>query len=737
MNANSLSKRRMGITLRTALLSWMVSIVTLTIFVIVIIPQQKQNFLENLESKAQSVIVLLGAEVASAAVNGDYSSIVPKCEEIVQGDESLHFLVIAKNDGFALLHQRSGWTMETNTAAQWRPRKLEQISEIREMAMANGRVFYYAQPFGYTGIQWGWIHMGLSLEGYNRSVATVYWRTGILAIVCIILSLLASLVYAKHLLKPILNLRTIVEKVAGGDLRARARIESNDELGSLAQSVNIMTETLLRRDEILQSVRYAAQQFLSTPNWRDVINGVLAKLGQASAVSRIRIFEKHNDAKNGIILDPRFVWQSPNLDSTASNDEQWSGLNLNSYGLEAWDERFRKNDIASVRVSELEPKIRALFEVSGAMSFLIFPIMVEGDWWGLLSLVECNYEREWTEAERDSIRAAVDMLGAAIVRQQIQDALIEAKENLELRVNERTRQLQVQVVAQERARKELADTQIQLMEISRRAGMAEIATGVLHNVGNVLNSVNVSATLIHDRIRNSKIASLTRLSELLQEQETNIGTFLTQDPRGQRVPSLIKNLADYFQKEQDALIRELDLLVKNVNHIKDIVSMQQSYAKVAGVLDLLPMSQIVDDALQLNDAALKRHGIEIYRDYKEVPPVFVDKHKVLQILINIIRNAKYAMDARVEPYVKRLDIHIGMKSDNMIAIYVKDNGIGIPPENLTRIFSHGFTTRKDGHGFGLHMGALAAKELGGSLTALSEGHNMGATFVLALPIQSK
>ena len=66
-------------------------------------------------------------------------------------------------------------------------------------------------------------------------------------------------------------------------------------------------------------------------------------------------------------------------------------------------------------------------------------------------------------------------------------------------------------------------------------------------------------------------------------------------------------------------------------------------------------------------------------------------------------------------------------------IAVIDTGIGISPENLTRIFAHGFTTRKDGHGFGLHSGALAAKELGGKLSVESAGLGQGASFVLDLP----
>jgi len=116
-----------------------------------------------------------------------------------------------------------------------------------------------------------------------------------------------------------------------------------------------------------------------------------------------------------------------------------------------------------------------------------------------------------------------------------------------------------------------------------------------------------------------------------------------------------------------------------------------------------------------------------------VPPISVEKHKVLQILINVLRNAKYACDDS-ERNEKKITVRISGR-DGRVSISVADNGIGIPPENLTRIFNHGFTTRKEGHGFGVHSGANAAREMGGSLSAVSEGTGHGATFTLELPVQ--
>lgn len=161
--------------------------------------------------------------------------------------------------------------------------------------------------------------------------------------------------------------------------------------------------------------------------------------------------------------------------------------------------------------------------------------------------------------------------------------------------------------------------------------------------------------------------------------------------------------------------------------------MQQNYAKVSGAYENLDPAELVEDALRLNVAAFERHHIELVREFEENnPKVCVDRHKFLQILINLLRNAKHAMED-VSERERRMVIRVGMASPDRVKIVVSDNGIGIPPENLTKIFNHGFTTKKDGHGFGLHSGANAAKEMGGSLTAHSEGPGQGAEFSLELP----
>jgi PAS domain S-box-containing protein len=286
------------------------------------------------------------------------------------------------------------------------------------------------------------------------------------------------------------------------------------------------------------------------------------------------------------------------------------------------------------------------------------------------------------------------------------------------------------------AEEELARMHKDLLEVSRQAGMAEVATGVLHNVGNVLNSVNVSASLITERISKSRVAHLSNVSATLKANSSDLAGFLTTNPKGQKLPGFIETLAERLSVEQAEVLREVEGLAKNITHIKEIVAMQQSYAKISGVVESLSPAELVEDALELNSGAFERHKIEVVREFAPTPRILVDKHKVLQILINVIRNAKYAVSetSRLEKHVSVQVGVTGYNGDRRVQIAVCDNGVGIAPENLARIFAHGFTTKRDGHGFGLHSAAVAAQELGGSLIAHSDGPNQGATFTLELPI---
>jgi PAS domain S-box-containing protein len=287
------------------------------------------------------------------------------------------------------------------------------------------------------------------------------------------------------------------------------------------------------------------------------------------------------------------------------------------------------------------------------------------------------------------------------------------------------------ITARKESEEELERVHKQLMIASRQAGMAEVATNVLHNVGNILNSVNISASLVTERVKQSKAPGVSRLAALLQEKGLGVSHFLANDERGRRIPEYLTSLGEQLTADQKMALEELASLRDNLEHIKDTVAMQQSYAKLCGVTETVSVADLVEDSLRLNAGAFVRHGVTLRREFGEVPPITVDKHKVLQILVNLVRNAKYACDES-----GRSDKLLTLRIEGApggVRICVIDNGVGIPAENMSRLFTHGFTTRVDGHGFGLHSGALAAQELGGTLHVTSDGPGLGATFILELP----
>ena len=729
-----LKNRTKGITMRMAILSWLVGLLTLLIFVVITVPQQKNIFLQNLESKSNSVAASLHDAAAGAAVNEDYASVVTAAQTMLAGDPALEFLVVTKNEGIALIIEKNSWRMEPGGNQYWQPEKRSVVAKIATVPLEAGRVFYYAQPFDYSGIQWGWIHVGLSLSDYDKNVQSLYYHTLVLALVCMVISFLISLWYTKRLLSPILLLRHVVQRIADGDLSLRANVIRKDELGSLATSVNVMTDAIVQRNKILESVRFAAEKLVRSDRWEDVIPLILARIGDALDVSRTCIFQNYKDDSGQQFCSLRHEWTAQGISAELHN-QQFQKIYYDQ-GLENEGALLSQNKIISGLYSGMSAAVRAVLDPLNIRSFAVIPIYVANVWWGFIGLADCLRDRVWSDAENDSLRACSEMFGATVARQSIQDALLEAKNTLENRVLERTSELNDQVIAKEQAFKELAAAQSKLLEVSRAAGMAEVATGVLHNVGNVLNSINVSCTLITDQLQQSRVGNISKLADMMNAPEGGLAHFLTEDPWGRQIPQYLATLAPAIEEERQLLLRETSSLQERVDHIKEIVAMQQSYGRVSGVQENITPERLMEDALTLSIGALTRHAITVQRQYEPVPSINVDKHKVLQILLNLINNAKYACTESGRSD-KSITLRVLSPGHNRVQLQVEDNGVGILPEDMSSIFRHGFTTRQSGHGFGLHSGALATRELGGILTFHSDGPGAGAVFTLELPRQAK
>jgi signal transduction histidine kinase len=346
-------------------------------------------------------------------------------------------------------------------------------------------------------------------------------------------------------------------------------------------------------------------------------------------------------------------------------------------------------------------------------------------WWDLRRLL-------WLLAGVSTLALAC-VAWANMLRRTVAQRTADLRAEVEQRRRTAT-SLEQEIVERKRMQAQVEKTHGQLVEASRLAGKAEVASSVLHNVGNVLNSVNVSAALLAAKLKTSKAPKVARIADLLEPRQEDLTQFVATDPKGRMLPGYVRDLAKYIREEENAASAELDSLVNNVEHIKEIVAMQQSQAKLVAVTEIVSPLDLIEDALRFAMDSLTRQDVQVVREFApNLPAITTDRHKAIQILVNLLRNAKQAcLETKRASMVLTLR---AVRADDRIRITIIDNGIGISAENLTRIFNFGFTTRPNGHGFGLHSSALAAKEMGGGLTASSDGQGKGAAFTLELPLQ--
>ncbi len=269
------------------------------------------------------------------------------------------------------------------------------------------------------------------------------------------------------------------------------------------------------------------------------------------------------------------------------------------------------------------------------------------------------------------------------------------------------------------------------------AGKAEIATDVLHNVGNALNSINVSVNLCANSVRELKVQSLSRAVNLLKQNEATLASFMTEDERGRVLPDYLAELSGALLQQRDKLAGEIELLTKHLEHINAVVATQQKYATLCNVTEEVSLPELVTDVEELLGGSFTRHGIEIVHKFVDTPTVWTDRQKLLQVLLNVVKNAKDSVKMAHTDRVGTIVIRLGRRNDNRAFIEISDDGVGIAQENLVKIFSHGFSTKGEGRGFGLHSCGNIMQELGGSIQAHSDGPSRGATFTLELPLKTR
>lgn len=524
---------------------------------------------------------------------------------------------------------------------------------------------------------------GASLNEANKQI---HFSTIIILAIALQIGVLLAIRITADIVNPIHGLMSAAEAVAQGDLNAEVIVSSNDEIGQLGQSFNAMVDDL--RKAAIKELDFLNE--LQDLN-QDLENRVDERTKDLEQ-SEIRIRAILDNIGEGIIvLDERGMIESLN----PAAEKIFELKADDAIGLNA---TLLITDNVLDELAELDQyddETHGVFKSSNNQQ----PIEYQG--------LRSNGETFPLELVVSAMNVGDKRLRVCIMRD---------------------------VTARKETETSLANAQNQLVDAAHKSGMADMATGVLHNIGNILNSVNLSGEEIKRISSASKIGGLIKANDLLQSQE-NMGEFLANDPRGQKLPAYYIKMGKVLNDEIDEIKNESIELIKKTTMMKEVISTQQAYAKSGFHSEQLNLSQLIEDALKIQEASLKKWGVKLDKKIADIPNCTGQKSKLLQVITNLVKNAKEAMndnDQYNRP--KELLIETGMVNDNAVYLAVKDNGCGISKEQLTKIFNHGFTTKESGHGFGLHTCANAMTEMKGALKVDSEGVQKGATFTVTIPV---
>jgi PAS domain S-box-containing protein len=560
----------------------------------------------------------------------------------------------------------------------------------------------------------GTVYIQLDL---SEARARLGMKAGVIALVLVVCSLLAytvSLRLQAVISGPILSLANVAKAVSEKkDYSTRASKQSNDEVGLLIDAFNAMLEQIQQSDSDLREARDKLEIRVRTRT---------AELTDANQQLMIEMDER---AKVEQQVRQQNEYLNTVLESLDASHRIMEGI-INAIPVRVfWKDKnlayLGCNAIFARDAGFTDPK-----DIVGKDDYQM-------GWRDQAELYRSN-DRQVMESGRPKLLAEEPQTtpeGNSITLLTSKVPLHDSKGEIIGVIG-----TYMDITERKRAEAELKAAQEKIIESAHKAGMAEVAADVLHNVGNVLNSINVAAGFIQDKLSNSKVASLKKVVDTLCQHTGDLEAFLTRDERGKHVPLYLEEAAKLLVRENADMAEKLLSLTRNVEHIKQIIKAQQRYARAGGVEGFVNINDIVSDAVEINTGGLTRHRVDLKLDLAELPAICLDKQRVLQILVNLISNAKYAL-SEIQEHDRRMTIRSYTHGPDKVRIDVEDNGAGIPRENMAKIFRHGFTTREGGDGFGLHSSALAAKEMGGDLVAHSDGPRCGAVFTLELPLKMK
>lgn len=556
--------------------------------------------------------------------------------------------------------------------------QLEQLPEIVHLQF----------PIERSGKPVARVVVGLSKQRLEAEARAAAWQQSALnGLIIVFLSVCLYLVFRHHALRPIHALAQGSQRVAGGDLKTPVKLYSSDELGHLSTAFNDMmqrlAQTLGEKDQALNSLHElnksledrVAQRTMELERSETRMRAIFESMGEGILTLNAQGYVvSMNPAAERI-----FGVQSPLWENTHSvlllADVHTDGLAL----LQSYDEAANSPFQVSSGSASIEYRGRRFNGQEFPMEMVVTPMQLGNEYLRVCILRDITRRKE-----------------------------IEAR---------------------------LDAAQQQLVDAAHKSGMAQVAIGVLHNVGNILNSVMLSGEEIARMAKNSKVQGLNKANELLRSHAHDLGNFLTADEKGKMLPQYYEKIGLVLNDEAKSIGGEAAKLNEKLMMIKDVIATQQAYARADGYEERLNVVSVIEDALHVQEASLRKQGINVCKNFNDTPLCIVHKSKLLQVLTNIIQNAREAVAENEQiNRIQEITIETSYTGSGSVFVKIADNGCGIPHENLQRIFNYGFTTKENGHGFGLHTSALAMTEMGGELQAHSEGPGCGAVFTLKVRV---
>jgi len=680
-------KIRISLGYKFVLLVVTILAITLSTTTGVVIHAQNKIFEDQLTEKGKLLGYFVSLISPEAIFTSDFFMLDNFMKDISQQNDTIYGVIFDPND--------NNITNYLNKSNPYIEDAITTVGENTKSVLAhlqqNTSIIHMRFPIVVDDERLGYVLVGVSKQRLKQQANDMLSKlaTGNVIII-IFLSACIFLVFRHNVLRPVKVLMQGSNRVSEGNLNESIKLHTQDELGQLTQSFNLMMDrlrnTLQEKDDALNKLQELNRTL------EDRVNRRTNALEQSETKIRAIL----DNIRDGVIaINEQGLIESANP----------AACSIFSYQL---DEMMMLHNIFLISDTHTTP-LATLANYSDEQD-------------GLFKVTHSSQPEELQGRRPDNSEFPMEVVVSPMQLGGTRLRVCVVRD----------------ISRRKKAEQQLAIAQSQLLEAAHGAGMAEIATGVLHNIRNILNSVNIAGTEIQRIAKNSKIAGLQKANELLKNNLDNLGDFFTLNKKGRLLPEYYVKVADGIESELQQILKESGNLNNKITMMNDVINTQQEYARSGHFSEELTIETLVNDAISVQESSLQKWGVHVKKQLEANLAITVNKSKILQVLTNIVKNAKDAMQENdILNKEKLLQINAEKLNDNYILIKITDNGCGITQDKLTSIFNHGYTTKKDGHGFGLHSCANAMTEIGGSIKVESDGPNTGASFIITLPIMDK